>query len=234
MPVALIIGVGAAVGSASAEAFAAAGYKVAVASRTQRLDSSKFPFFEFDAAEPTHVAALFEKVHKEVGIPDVVIYNAYATSPIGRTEVLDIDNAEGFQKRLNVNAVSPTIAANEAVKGFLELESQGKLGSGGATYIFTGNVLNEKPLPGFFTLGIGKVTTAYAVEYLATQGYKEKPFSFYYVDERESEGRPMYNGVNGDAHAKVFLELAQNSKQGPWQYTFSKENGYTLFAKNLE
>ncbi|KAI0532417.1 hypothetical protein GGR58DRAFT_180246 [Xylaria digitata] len=232
MPVALIIGVGAAVGSASAEAFAAAGYKVAVASRTQRLDSSKFPFFEFDAAEPAEVPALFEKVRKEVGVPEVVIYNAYASSPIGRSEVLDIDTPEGFQKRLNVNAVSPTIAANEAVKGFLELESQGKLGSGGATYLFTGNALNEKPLRGFFTLGIGKATTAYTVEYLATRGYHDKPFSFYYVDEREPHGGPMYKGVNGDAHAKVFLELAQNSEQGPWQYTFSKDNEYAVFSKD--
>lgn len=75
MSTALIIGVGAAVGTASAKAFAAAGYKVAVASRTQRLDPSQFPFFEFDAAEPSQVPALFKKVREQVGIPDVVIYN---------------------------------------------------------------------------------------------------------------------------------------------------------------
>jgi NAD(P)-dependent dehydrogenase (short-subunit alcohol dehydrogenase family) len=75
MPVALIIGVGAAVGTATAKKFAAAGYKVAVASRTQRLDPSKFPFFEFDAAEVTQVPGLFKKVHQEVGVPEVVIYN---------------------------------------------------------------------------------------------------------------------------------------------------------------
>ncbi len=57
--------------------------------------------------------------------------------------------------------------------------------------------------------------------------------SFYYVDERESNGRPMYNGVNGDAHADVFLQLAQDPKQGPWQYTFSKDNGYALFSKDF-
>lgn len=75
MSIALIIGVGSAVGTASAKAFAAAGYKVAVASRTQRLDSSQFPFFEFDAAEPSQVPVLFKKVREQVGIPDVVIYN---------------------------------------------------------------------------------------------------------------------------------------------------------------
>ncbi|KAI0907455.1 hypothetical protein F4823DRAFT_552451 [Ustulina deusta] len=233
MSLALIIGVGETVGRASAERFVAAGYKVAVASRNQRLDSSKFPFFEFDAAEPTQVPVLFEKVHKEVGVPDVVIYNAYASGKIDRSAPFDIENAETFQKKMNVNVISPALAAHEAVKGFLELESQGKLGSGGGTYLFTGNALNDKPLPGFFTLGIGKAATAATVENLALTAYNDKPFSFYYVDERESNGRPMYNGVNGDAHADMFLQLAQDPKQGPWQYTFSKDNGYALFSKDF-
>ncbi|KAI0490426.1 hypothetical protein F4859DRAFT_520242 [Xylaria cf. heliscus] len=232
MPVALIIGAGAAVGKASAEAFAAAGYKVAVASRTQKLDASKFPFFKFDAAESTQVPALFKKVHQEVGVPEVVIYNAYASAPADLTAALDIDTVENFQKRMNVNAISPTIVADEAVKGFLELESQGKLGPNGATYLFTGNALNDKPLLGFFSLGIGKTTSAYAVEYLARTAYNDKPFSFYYVDERETDGRPMYKGVNADAHANAFLELAQKPGQGPWQHTFSKQKGYAAFAKD--
>ncbi|KAI1123292.1 hypothetical protein F5Y10DRAFT_55640 [Nemania abortiva] len=232
MPVALIIGAGTAVGAASAAKFAAAGYKVAVASRTQRLDASKFPFFEFDAAEPAQVPALFNKVRQEVGVPEVVIYNAYASAGRNIPSVLDIDSPEGFQKRMNVNAISPSVAADEAAKGFLELESQGKLGPGGATYMFTGNFLNEKPVRGFFSLGIGKATAAYMVEYLARYGFNDKPFSFYFVDERESDGRPMYKGVTDNAHADVFLKLAQSPEQAPWQYTFSKDKGYTVFSND--
>ncbi|KAI1747367.1 hypothetical protein F4782DRAFT_425808 [Xylaria castorea] len=232
MPVALIIGAGAAVGKASAEAFAAVGYKVAVASRTQKFDTSKFPFFEFDAAEPTQVAALFKKVRQEVGVPEVVIYNAYGTAPADRSAVFDIDTVEGFQKRMNANGICPTIVAEEAVKGFLELESQGKLGPNGATYLFTGNALNEKPLLGFFSLGIGKATAAYMVEYLARTAYNDKPFSFYYVDERDTNGGPMYKGVNANAHADAFLELAREPNQGPWQYTFTKDKGYAVFSKD--
>ncbi|KAI0434767.1 hypothetical protein F5Y09DRAFT_217170 [Xylaria sp. FL1042] len=233
MPVALIIGAGEAIGRESAEKFAAAGYKVAVASRSQRLDPSKFPFFELDAAEPAKIPALFEKVHKEVGVPEVVIYNAYASAKPDRSAVFDIDTPENFQKRMNVNSVSATIAAHEAVKGFLELESQGKLGSGGGTYHFTGNALNDKPILGFFSLGIGKSSAAAMVEYLARTAYNDKPFSFYYVDERAPDGRPMYKGANSDAHADVFLQLAQDPKQGPWQYTFVKGSGYTKFPKDF-
>ncbi|KAI1367488.1 hypothetical protein F5Y08DRAFT_68004 [Xylaria arbuscula] len=233
MSVTLIIGVGEAVGRASAEKFAAAGYKVAVASRSQRLDPAKFPFFKFDAAEPTHVASLFEKVSKEVGVPSVVIYNAYARGDAGQIPEFDFDTADTFQKNINVNAISPAVAAREAIKGFLELESEGKLGPGGATYLFTGNALNDKPISGLFTLGVGKNTTAATVEYLARLAYNDKPFSFYYVDEREPNGRPMYKGVNGDAHADVFLQLAQDPKQGPWQYTFSRDQGYAVFPKDF-
>ncbi|KAI0867632.1 hypothetical protein GGS24DRAFT_484991 [Hypoxylon argillaceum] len=234
MPVALIIGVGAAVGTAAAAKFAAAGYKVAVASRTQRLDPSKFPFFEFDAAELTKVPALFQKVRQEVGVPEVVIYNAYASAArnTGSSSVLSIDSPEAFQKRMNVNALSPTVVADEAVKGFLELESQGKLGPGGGTYMFTGNALNDKVLPGFFSLGIGKSAAAYMVEYLALHAHNDKPFSFYYVDERAESGSPMYKGVTAEPHAVEFLKLAQSPEQGPWQWTFSKEKGYTAFPKD--
>ncbi|KAI0408019.1 hypothetical protein F4802DRAFT_446984 [Xylaria palmicola] len=231
MSVALIIGVGEKVGKAAAETFAAAGYKVAVASRTKRLDQSKFPFFQFDASEPTNVPNLFKRVHQEVGVPEVVIYNAYATAPADRSAALDIDSPAAFQKRMNVNAITPTVVADEAVKGFLQLELEGKLGTGGATYMFTGNALNEKPKLGFFTLGVGKTTSARVVEYLALTSYNEKPFSFYYVDERAEDGGPMYKGVNGDPHAQVFLELARSTKQGPWQYTFSEKNGYAVFSK---
>lgn len=241
MPVALIIGVGTVVGQASAETFAAAGYKVAIASRTQRLDPVKFPFFQFDAAEPTQVPVLFEKVHKEVGVPDVVIYNAYASGPVDRSKssdgpaVFDFDSGtvEDYQRRMNVNAISPSVVSQQAVKGFLKLEAEGKLGPGGATYLFTGNLLNDKPLPGFFGLGTGKITSAWAVEYLARTAHNDKPFSFYYVDERQPDGQPMWKGVNGPAHADVFLQLAKDPKQGPWQYTFSKEKGYAAFPKDV-
>ncbi|KAI0966641.1 hypothetical protein F4678DRAFT_269249 [Xylaria arbuscula] len=239
MPVALIIGAGERIGRDSAEKFAAAGYKVAVTSRTQKLDSSKFPFFEFDAAEPTQIPALFEKVRKEVGVPEVVIYNVrivfkpFSTPKVHFSQPFDIDTVENFQQGTNVNVVSPAVAAHEASKGFLELESQGKLGPGGATFLFTGNALNDKPIYGIFTLGIGKTATAGTIEYLARTAYNDKPFSFYFVDQREPDGHPIVTGVNGAAHADVFLQLAQDPKQGPWQYTFTKDGGYTVFSKDF-
>jgi NAD(P)-dependent dehydrogenase (short-subunit alcohol dehydrogenase family) len=82
MPTALIIGAGSRIGHATATAFAGAGYKVAVASRTAKLqDVSAFTHFVFDAAKPETVRELFESVRKMVGIPSVVIYNGIFFSP---------------------------------------------------------------------------------------------------------------------------------------------------------
>lgn len=74
MPTALIIGAGPRVGQDAAEAFAAAGYQVAVASRKQNTNP-KFPFYPFDATEPEKLPSIFKKVSADVGIPSVVIYN---------------------------------------------------------------------------------------------------------------------------------------------------------------
>lgn len=79
MPVALIIGAGSNVGKATAEAFAAAGYTVAVASRTAKLDP-KFKHFTFDASKPETVEDLFKDVRKVLGPPSVVIYNGEYSS----------------------------------------------------------------------------------------------------------------------------------------------------------
>jgi hypothetical protein len=41
-------------------------------------------------------------------------------------------------------------------------------------------------------------------------------------------GRP-FNRVNGEAHAKLYLELAEEKTHGPWMQTFVKDVGYTKF-----
>ena len=52
---------------------------------------------------------------------------------------------------------------------------------------------------------------------------------FYYGDERKADGAPVYNGIDGDAHAKHYVELAEGGTQGPWQQTFVKGVGYKQF-----
>jgi NAD(P)-dependent dehydrogenase (short-subunit alcohol dehydrogenase family) len=73
MSTVLIIGAGPNIGLGAAKAFAAAGYKVALASRSKASDLYKH--FSFDASKPETVPQLFEGVRKELGDPKVVIYN---------------------------------------------------------------------------------------------------------------------------------------------------------------
>lgn len=53
---------------------------------------------------------------------------------------------------------------------------------------------------------------------------------FYYADERQEDGKPMLQGVGGDAHAAHFLRLAEEKSQLPWQQTFVKGIGYKDFS----
>ena len=54
---------------------------------------------------------------------------------------------------------------------------------------------------------------------------------FYYVDERKRDGSAKYH-IDGAAHADLFFDLAEDSKQRPWQQTFVAGEGYKDFAKN--
>lgn len=51
---------------------------------------------------------------------------------------------------------------------------------------------------------------------------------WYYGDERKADGSPKYR-VDGDAHAKLYWELAEAKTQGPWLQTFVKDVGYQNF-----
>jgi hypothetical protein len=51
---------------------------------------------------------------------------------------------------------------------------------------------------------------------------------FYYGDERKADGSAKFV-VDGEAHGKLYLELAEGESQGPWQQTFVKDVGYKQF-----
>ncbi len=51
---------------------------------------------------------------------------------------------------------------------------------------------------------------------------------FYYGDERKADGSAAM-GVDGEAHGKLYVALAEGKEQGPWQQTFVKGVGYKKF-----
>lgn len=52
---------------------------------------------------------------------------------------------------------------------------------------------------------------------------------FYYADQRLEDGTPMWDGPDGEGHAKLYLELAEAEETRPWQQTFVVGKGYKQF-----
>ena len=52
---------------------------------------------------------------------------------------------------------------------------------------------------------------------------------FYYADERTPEGLPVMREIDGMAAGKVYLDLAEDPEQKPWNYTYTKDYGYEDF-----
>ncbi|PTB75297.1 NAD(P)-binding protein [Trichoderma longibrachiatum ATCC 18648] len=203
-PVVLILGAGPRVGLPTARAFAAKGYKVAVVARSlNEADSTDSQLnIKSDFANPDDVVNAFTKVKKNLGIPSVVIYNAGAAtfSSPGDPFAIPLD---AFKRDMAVNNTSVFVAAQQAVLGFKELPADAP-----RVFAFTGNILNVRPLPQFLESGAGK---------------------FYYVDERKADGSAAFK-IDGEAHAKLFWELAEAKTQGPWLQTFVKGVGYKDFG----
>ena len=76
-PVVLILGSGPNVGHHVSRAFAAKGYKVALASRKLKEDDSDAQQVQIasDLSDPRSVATVFSKVKTSIGVPSVVVYN---------------------------------------------------------------------------------------------------------------------------------------------------------------
>jgi NAD(P)-dependent dehydrogenase (short-subunit alcohol dehydrogenase family) len=75
--VALVLGAGPNVGLHVSRAFAAKGYKVALASRSAKSEENTpdLVHFQADLSNPSSVPELFTKVKESLGTPSIVIYN---------------------------------------------------------------------------------------------------------------------------------------------------------------
>ncbi|TAQ90334.1 hypothetical protein B7494_g1350 [Chlorociboria aeruginascens] len=222
-PVILILGAGPNIGQAVARTFASKGYKVALAARSLReADSTDNQLnITSDFANPDDVVNAFTRVKKVLGIPSVVVYNAAAWTPSPPNDPFAIPLA-AFNRDMTINTTSAFVAAQQAVLGFAELPAHAA-----RSFFFTGNILNIAVLPSFMDAGAGKSASAHMMM-AAAAAYKDRGFKFYYADERKADGTAIFK-VDGEAHGKLFWELAEANTQGPWLQTFVKGVGYQNF-----
>ncbi|KAI0457200.1 hypothetical protein F5B21DRAFT_99841 [Xylaria acuta] len=227
-PIALILGSGPRVGAAVAQKFASNGYKVVVASRngTGSKTPEGYLSLKADFTKPDSVPALFDAVKAEFNSPpSAVIYNAAAlTSPPDKDSALSIP-VGSVTSDLNVNTVSPYVAAQQALAGWATLPADIK-----KTFIYTGNYLNVvvKPLPVYTNLGMGKAASAFWLG-VADETYSARGYRFFYADERATDGDAMGGKIDGPAHAEFFAQLASHEGNVPWLATFVKGKGYVKF-----
>jgi NAD(P)-dependent dehydrogenase (short-subunit alcohol dehydrogenase family) len=173
--VALIIGAGPRVGASVAATFASNGYKVAIASRkgTGSNTAEGYLSLKVDCTQPESIPALFDAVKSEfAAAPSVVVYNAATlTPPPDKDSALSVP-AETVGKDINVNTISPYVAAQLAVSGWETLPEQTK-----KTFIYTGNILNVAlmPVPMMLTLGMGKSASSFWIG-LADSTYSARGF----------------------------------------------------------
>ena len=76
-PVIFILGAGPKIGQSVADAFAAKGYRVALAARSVEngLGDDGFLRIKLDLSDTTNIEGAFTTVTRELGIPSVVVYN---------------------------------------------------------------------------------------------------------------------------------------------------------------
>lgn len=116
-PAALVIGAGPGISGAFAAELARDGYAVALASRDRaKVAALAQPLgartYAVDASQPEQIAQLFEAVERELGAPEVVLYN-----PSGRVrgDLLSLD-IRAAQAAIQTTAIGALAAAQEAAR----------------------------------------------------------------------------------------------------------------------
>ncbi|KAL8787188.1 MAG: hypothetical protein Q9195_007879 [Heterodermia aff. obscurata] len=230
-PVVLIFGAGANVGLSIARKFKQEGYKVAAVSRTIKDDLKQIADKTIASSlTPEEVEKIYSEVEKDLGSPNVVVYNAYSLSPALGTDPLSLSPVD-FSKDLNVNATSAYAAASLAAASFAKVDPSLK------TFIYTGNMCSHIILPEGFSMGVGKNAMAYVIQTAAeVYGIKGKgsKWFWYFADQRFEDGASVMSYVDGEAHAEYYWALVKGKEQGPWNSTFVKGKGYRRFEGELE
>ena len=149
----VVVGAGQGLGNHVAEKFAKENFRVVlVARRNEALAEYKQEFeakgievssVACDATDAGSVKAAFEKIHAEVGTPDVLVYNVGITTP----DVQPLDEDEVLR-----HFKADVLGAFSCIKAVATDEFAEKQGA----ILLTGGVAAVSPFPGYTCLAIDK------------------------------------------------------------------------------
>jgi NAD(P)-dependent dehydrogenase (short-subunit alcohol dehydrogenase family) len=168
-PVLLILGAGPNIGAATARTFLAAGYRVALASRTNKSPVPDTIHVTVDLTRPETLESVFESTASQLGAwPSVVVYNAgialfeNKVDPLASESLTKIDDLKNVY---NGMTISPAVTAQLANRGFKTLGADSS-----KTVIFTGNIMNHVVMPGMANMTAGRTALASLVRNWAEVG----------------------------------------------------------------
>ncbi|KAK1249570.1 hypothetical protein MKX07_003086 [Trichoderma sp. CBMAI-0711] len=220
--VALILGAGPNVGINVAKAFAAQGYKEAIASRSRKDNEDTRQFFpvQGDFGDPTSIEDIFATMTRELGHPSVVVYNGtflFDCSNLTHATTLK-QQISAFQRDNNINIVSTYTATQFAIRSFSVLPPESS-----KTFIYTGNKQHLMVIPPLLSQGVGFTsrTSANLTE------------ARYMAPNKQDNQHTFNSAISGSAHGSFYTELAAQQSQGPWNATFVKNQGYVAFSENV-
>ncbi|MEV5556500.1 SDR family NAD(P)-dependent oxidoreductase [Nonomuraea wenchangensis] len=139
----MIIGAGPGIGRSVARRFAAEGMPVALVSRTGKtLDVAGARGYPADCADEDALRAALDAARADLGVPDVVVYNAAIIRPDTTGEATMRAHLDAWA----VNVVGALVAAAHLAPAMA--------GSGGGTFIVTGGM--PEPKRQYVSLSLGK------------------------------------------------------------------------------
>jgi len=146
---ALIVGAGPGISASVARKLAAAGVKIGLAAR--QIDKLQGLAAEIgaqtyvaDAADPASMAQLFSAVDRDLGEPDIVIYNASARV---RGRIVDLDPAE-VRRAIEISAFGGFLVTQQAA---IRMTPRGR-----GAILLTGATASVKGFPLSSTFAMGK------------------------------------------------------------------------------
>ena len=147
--IALIVGAGAGLSASLARLFAREGIRVALAARQiEKLGAlcteAGARAFACDATNPDDVERLFGLVEREIGVPDIVVYNASGRTRGVFTELVPAEVAEA----MTVSAFGGFLVAQQAAKRMLPNKH--------GAILFTGASASVKGYPQSAPFAMGK------------------------------------------------------------------------------
>ena len=217
--IALVCGVGPGLGLALVRCFVNAGMNVAMAARRlEQLESwcadlaggeTQVRPYPCDVTSEDEVQNLFQQLQTDMGVPDLVVYNAGAFMPARVTEIQAVD----FENCWRVGCLGGFLIGREAAR----IMEPG----GAGTIIFTGATASLRGGAGFANLAVGKAGLRVLAQSMARElGPVGIHVSHVIIDgqilsERHAElaqTRPPEGLLDPDAIAVNYLHLHQQPR----------------------